>query len=41
MKVEVLQENNAVQYVELELQKDAQRDPTEYFPEFFHFQDLV
>jgi hypothetical protein len=41
MKIKVFHENDAVQYVELELQEDSQSDPTEYFPEFFHFQGLV
>ena len=41
MKIKVFHENDAVQYVELELQEDSQNDPTEYFPEFFHYQDLV
>jgi hypothetical protein len=41
MEIEIFHENDAVQYVELELQEDSQSDPTEYFPEFFHFQDPV
>ena len=41
MEIEVFHEYDAVQYVEFELQDDSQGHPTEYFPEFFHFQDPV
>ena len=41
MKIKVFKEDDAVQHVEFELQEDSQSDPTEYFPEFFHFQGPV
>jgi hypothetical protein len=40
VEIEIFHENDTVQYIEFKLQEDAQGHPAEYFPEFFHFQDL-